>query len=410
MTSIFYENFPVARLTFTDQWRLDYDPTWEARRSAFPISLTMPLRSGTINADRLLPWLANLLPESHLAEIGQRLKVSPQDIVGLLGHIGRDTAGALSISEPRKSGIHLQPVPDEAALERILNELPAKPFLVGERGVSMSLAGVQEKLPVFVDEAGQISIPVDGTPSTHILKPDTDRLAGSVENEAFCLALARACGLDAAEATIGQAGRRRYLLVERYDRFKSGDGEIRRLHQEDLCQLTARFPSQKYERSTDGRGVTLKMMFDAVSIYVSPAERAMLLDGIIFNVLICNSDSHAKNYSVLLGASGSAKIAPLYDVMCAAAYPQVDQSLAQSIGSKFVAAELHAADWKAFAEKIGLSGASTVRQVRELASQVEKASEEVAGHILANAGDPSRVLERIVHEIGKRCRCIRQQI
>jgi serine/threonine-protein kinase HipA len=36
-------------------------------------------------------------------------------------------------------------VPDEQALEPILDELPAKPFLVGERGVSMSLAGVQEK-------------------------------------------------------------------------------------------------------------------------------------------------------------------------------------------------------------------------------------------------------------------------
>mgnify|MGYP000686319340 CR=1 FL=1 len=410
MTAIFYENFPVARLTFKDQWRLDYDPSWEARRSAFPISLTMPLRSGTIDADRLLPWLANLLPETHLAEIGQRLKVSPQDIVGLLGHIGRDTAGALSIGEPRKSGIHLQPVPDEAALERILNELPAKPFLVGERGVSMSLAGVQEKLPVFVDEAGKISIPVDGTPSTHILKPDTDRLAGSVENEAFCLALARVCGLHAAEAAIGQAGRRRYLLVKRYDRFKDGDGEIRRLHQEDLCQLTARFPSQKYERSRDGRGVTLKMMFDAVSSYVSPAERTVLLDGVIFNVLICNSDSHAKNYSVLMGAGGSAKIAPLYDLICAAAYSQVDQSLAQSIGSKFVAAELHANDWKAFAKEIGLSGASTVRRVKELASHVEKGSGDVAGHILNKAGDPSRILERVVHEIGKRCRRLLQQI
>ena len=144
MTTIFYETFPVAHLAFSGEWRLNYDPSWEARRSAFPVSLTMPLRSGPVGADRLLPWLANLLPETHLAEIGQRLKVSPQDIVGLLGHIGRDTAGALSIGEPRKLGIHLQPVPDAAALERILNELPAKPFLVGERGVSMSLAGVQE--------------------------------------------------------------------------------------------------------------------------------------------------------------------------------------------------------------------------------------------------------------------------
>lgn len=410
MTVIFYENFPVARLTFMDQWRLDYDPSWEARRSAFPISLTMPLRSGTIDADRLLPWLANLLPETHLAEIGQRLKVSPQDIVGLLGHIGRDTAGALSIGEPRKSGIHLQPVPDEAALERILNELPAKPFLVGERGVSMSLAGVQEKLPVFVDESGKISIPVDGTPSTHILKPDTDRLAGSVENEAFCLTLAQACGLDAAEATIGQAGRRRYLLVKRYDRFKDGDGEIRRLHQEDFCQFSARFPSQKYERSTDGRGVTLKMMFDEVSRYVSPAERMALLDGVIFNVLICNSDSHAKNYSVLIGAGGSAKIAPLYDLMCAAVYPNVDQSLAQSIGGRFVAAELQAADWKAFAEEIGLSGASTVRRVKELAERAESACDDIAAGVSEIVGDPSRVLERITHEIEKRCRRIRQQL
>lgn len=77
MTTIFYETFPVARLTFNNEWRLDYDPSWKERRSAFPVSLTMPLRSGPVTAERLLPWLANLLPETHLAEIGQRLKVSP---------------------------------------------------------------------------------------------------------------------------------------------------------------------------------------------------------------------------------------------------------------------------------------------------------------------------------------------
>ncbi|MEH0069262.1 HipA N-terminal domain-containing protein [Pannonibacter sp. Pt2-lr] len=95
MTAIFYENLPVAQLRFDGEWQLDYEPGWEARRAAFPVSLTMPLRSGPVEAARLLPWLANLLPETHLAEIGQKLKVSPQDIVGLLSHIGRDTAGAL---------------------------------------------------------------------------------------------------------------------------------------------------------------------------------------------------------------------------------------------------------------------------------------------------------------------------
>jgi len=365
----------------------------------------MSLRSGPVGAELLLPWLANLLPETHLAEIGQRLKVSPQDIVGLLGHIGRDTAGALSIGAPRKPGIHLQPVPGE----RILDELPAKPFLVGERGVSMSLAGVQEKLPVFVDEGGAISIPIDGTPSTHILKPGSKRLAGSVENEAFCLTLARACGLGAAEATIGVAGNRRYLLVKRYDRFTDPQGETRRLHQEDLCQLTGNFPSQKYERSSTGRGVTLKMMFDTASDLVSPAERLTLLDAVIFNVLICNSDSHAKNYSILIGAGGSAKMAPLYDLMCAAVYRQVDQSLPQGIAGRFNAPDLRRADWQALADEVGLSGASTLRRVVELAERVSAACDDVAPQVEALAGDPVRVLEKIINSVRKRCRRIRVQ-
>ncbi len=409
MTTIFYESLPVAHLTFEGEWRLDYDASWEERRSAFPVSLTMPLRSGPVAADRLLPWLANLLPETHLTEISQRLKVSPQDIVGLLSHIGRDTAGALSIGEPRKPGIHLQPVPNAAALERILDELPAKPFLVGERGVSMSLAGVQEKLPIFVDDDGAISIPVDGTPSTHILKPDTKRLAGSVENEAFCLALARACGLEAAEATIGMAGNRRYLLVKRYDRFTDPEGQIRRLHQEDLCQLTGHFPSQKYERSSTGRGATLRLMFDAVSDLVSPAERLKLLDAVIFNVLISNSDSHAKNYSILIGAGGSAKMAPLYDLMCAAVYRQVDHSLPQGIAGRFNAPDLRRADWQALADEVGLSVASTLRRVEELTECVSAACEDVAGQTEARAGDPARVLEKIIHSIQKRRRRIQAQ-
>ena len=51
----------------------------------------------------------------------------------------------------------------------------------------MSLAGVQTKLAVALDQTGHICIPMNGSPSTHILKPDAPRLRGSVQNEAFCL-------------------------------------------------------------------------------------------------------------------------------------------------------------------------------------------------------------------------------
>ncbi|WP_236735634.1 HipA N-terminal domain-containing protein [Agrobacterium tumefaciens] len=66
MTNIYYDTLTVAHLTFEGEWRLDCDPGWEARRPAFPVSLTMPLRSGSVGAAKLLLWLANLLPETGL--------------------------------------------------------------------------------------------------------------------------------------------------------------------------------------------------------------------------------------------------------------------------------------------------------------------------------------------------------
>src|ERR1019366_10284600 len=115
---------------------------------------------------------------------------------GLLQHIGRDTAGALAIgAQPAGDEVPgYRDVPDRVALEQIIEELPAKPFLTGDEGVSMSLAGAQDKLPVAVRD-GRIAIPLHGAPSTHILKPDNHRLAGSVQNEALCMVLAQRLGL-----------------------------------------------------------------------------------------------------------------------------------------------------------------------------------------------------------------------
>ncbi|MDM9645592.1 HipA domain-containing protein [Rhizobium sp. S163] len=206
----------------------------------------------------------------------------------------------------------------------------------------MSLAGVQDKLPVYSGPDGRIGIPLDGTPSTHILKRDIKRLAGSVTNETFWMILARLC-LDAAEVAIGRAGKRDYVLVIRYDRVADGQDIIRRIHQEDFCQLLGLFPAGKYEQTGLGRrgGASLPQMFEALARLMSLAERLLLLDAVILNILICNSGSHAKNYSVVVGASGWARLDPLYDLMCAAPYRRVDQYLPQTLAGKLNADELH---------------------------------------------------------------------
>src|SRR5262245_58266293 len=126
------------------------------------------------------------------------------------------TRRALSIGQPgRTSSVQWRPVATPDELEAILDDLPNKPFLVGEEGVSMSLAGAQSKLAVAVDESGRICIPMNGSPSTHILKPDSPRLWGGVQNEAFCLTLAKRMRIPTPDITTGQAGKRTYLLVKR---------------------------------------------------------------------------------------------------------------------------------------------------------------------------------------------------
>ena len=124
----------------------------------------------------------------------------------------------------------------------------------------MSLAGAQEKLPVAIKD-GQIAVPINGAPSTHILKPDNPRLPGSVQNEALCMLLARRIGLNVAPVTTGVAGKRSYLLVDRYDRMGTGN-DVRRLHQEDFCQALGRPPAAKYEfNGTGTRGPSIADMF-----------------------------------------------------------------------------------------------------------------------------------------------------
>jgi serine/threonine-protein kinase HipA len=135
---LFWGRFQIGDIIAEDRGvRLVYDQRWlnAKGRGASPVSLTMPLDSKEHEA---LSWLGNLLPEAEaLRTVSRGLGVASEDAVGLLSRIGRDTAGALCIGAPRgttwKDNRYRQ-IPDDAALERIIAELPAKPFLIGDEG------------------------------------------------------------------------------------------------------------------------------------------------------------------------------------------------------------------------------------------------------------------------------------
>lgn len=361
----------------------------------------MPLATAEHGPDVAIPWLMNLLPEGEpLRAMTRALGVARDDILGLIAELGRDLAGALTVGAPRGGEAPgYVPLAMASDLERIIEELPAKPFLVGEEGVSMSLAGAQEKLPLAQAD-GVLAVPVHGAPSTVILKPDNPRLAGSVQNEALCMVLARRCGLPAAPVTTGVAGARSYLLVERYDRAVT-DGQVVRLHQEDFCQALGRPPAAKYEHNRSGvKGPSLTEMFALVREHMTAREINRLLDAVIFNIAIGNVDSHAKNYSILLGP-GRPTLAPLYDLMSGLAWANITQNHAQDVGGQQRGRHMYAQHWRRMGAATGLAGLATVRRVIQVAERVAAELPAAAAEVAAMPAGPA-TLDLFAAEIGAR--------
>jgi serine/threonine-protein kinase HipA len=409
---VFFEQRLVGTIDVAkDGPSFTYGPDWIALKGAFPISTTMPLESERIAADTFLPWAANLLPESEqLRTLGQLLGMAAGDVVGLLSAIGGDTAGALSIGQPgRTASVQWRPIGKPEDLERIIEELPNKPFLVGDEGVSMSLAGAQTKLAVAVDESGQICIPMNGSPSTHILKPDAPRLWGGVQNEAFCLTLAKRMGISTPDIITGQAGKRTYLLVKRYDR-KELAGRWRRLHQEDYCQALGKAPSAKYESNQTGiRGPTLKDMFEVTRRHMPITDVIRLLDMVVFNVLACNTDAHAKNYSIMIRANG-ASLAPMYDVMCGEVWENVTKNLSQKIAGKSRGDHLKGRHWQRFAHECGLNPKQVIDRVAALAKLAMAEAQAAESDVAAMPAGEHPILNLTRQAVERRGRALLAQL
>lgn len=355
-------------LTFT------YDPDWI--RGGFAISVSMPLVEDVYPIEVATPWFANLLPEERQLEmVGRILGRSTGDVYGVLEDIGRDTAGALSIGGPEAAESARYEALDEHALAEHIRKLPQRPLLIGDEGVTLSLAGAQSKMVVAIIE-GRITLPIGGAASTHIIKPASDRLHTSVENELLCMRLAAALGIPVPEVSYGEAEDRPYLLVRRYDRSMTENGTVRRSHQEDFCQALGRYPTEKYQASG---GPTLEQLFDTIVRHSTAAarDRLTLLDMVIFSNCIGDTDRHAKNYSLLLDRSGC-RLAPLYDAMTSLIYDNITRNMAMKIADKPRAEYLERRHWEQFARSVGLAPTATARRVESLADELLQRLTEIA--------------------------------
>lgn len=281
------------------------------------LSLSLPLRPEHYSHGVVAPFLNGLLPEgeSRLV-VAADLDLLASDTYGLIRALGRDCAGALIIQPdeepppPQPTTLMAEPI-SKVELGELVANLRNAPLGIGGR-VRISLAGIQEKLLLTRMRNGAWGRPVDGTPSTHILKPELAAYPNTVENEAFCMRLAKNLGLEVANVETEIINGRKLLVVERYDRLVHLDGSVERIHQEDFCQAVGVDPERKYE---EHGGPSLRRIADILRSSTVGDSLTTLLRAITLNIVIGNGDAHAKNYSLLHGISGALRMTPLYDLL-----------------------------------------------------------------------------------------------
>ncbi len=355
-----------------------YHQAWLDSAEPVPLSESLPLRAGLFNRRETRPFFAGLLPEAKSRSvIAKTLGVSEKNDFELLARLGAECAGAVRLLPPSEHAATVEPSYQEissADLAGKLAILPRRPLLAGENGIQFSLAGAQLKVAIRIVD-GMYLLPLAGAATSHILKPQNQSYPGLVENEFFCMQLARAAGLPAAKVEIGTAGEHRFLQIERYDRRLQLDGRLEQVHQEDLCQALGIAPESKYQQ--DG-GPNIKRCFGVLrQASIQPEfDPLRLFDAVVFNALIGNCDAHGKNFS-LLREPGSVELAPLYDLVCTQAYPQLDAELAMKLGGERNPEKLAVENWRRFFDESGIDLAEAQQRLRLTARRALAAAEEL---------------------------------
>lgn len=306
----------------------EYD---EAYRGV-PLSLSMPIGLVRYHDRTVRPYLEGLLPDdaNTREKLGEMFGVSGNNPFRLLGGIGNDCPGAIRMHTARDDGerqiagghegelVELTETDIERRL-RDIREDAARAWTERPREESRwSLAGCQAKFAVRL-RAGRWYACLGDEATTHLIKPGIAGLPHQALVEYLTMRCAANIGLPVAKTDYRLFGAEPAIVITRYDRVQEGHGNIRRLHQEDLCQALGVPPQKKYAEDGGPSSVEVFEILAKTGPNASDNLYRFVLY-LFFNYLMGATDAHAKNYSVLLLGERDVRLAPLYDVASMAPY------------------------------------------------------------------------------------------
>ena len=346
---------------------LTYDEAWRRAPDAYPLSISMPFALTEHAHAKINPFLWGLLPDNELIlnEWARRFHVSARNAFALIAAVGEECAGAVQFVQPER-------------LEAILGHGPRRVEWLDEAAIAERLRALRRdhsawRLP---QDTGQFSLAGAQPNTAYLLEdgrwgPPTGELAGRIENEHFCLELGKALGLPVTDSNIMHFQDELAIVIRRYDRVRTKSG-WHRVHQEDLCQAFAVPPTHKYENQG---GPGIRQIVELLRTYSnSPNEDvATFIDSVAFNWLIAGTDAHAKNYSLLIGAEGRVRLAPLYDITSVLPYPELNiqrVKLAMKLGGEYRLRNIRLHHWRKMAVELRLAPDALIQRLNDFADQL----------------------------------------
>jgi len=330
-----------------------YDGGWLASAASKPLSPDFPLDKQVYVGEKVVAYFDNLLPEGTIRDfIASVEHISPTNVFGLLERFGGDTAGAICLlpkgQKPSKKNNYL-PI-SVNSIKQWFASSRGLPLNVSDGQMRASLSGAQDKMSIFIDLDGHMMLPLGDAPSSHIIKPSLKH--GYIEqtaiNEMLIMTLAKEIGLNVPDVQYKQD--LDAIIVRRYDREITSAGTLKRLHQNDICQILGISSKKKYE--AEGGPSFCQCLHAVLKHSNNPIEdKLRMIEWLIFNLAVGNMDSHAKNIS-LLTSEYETRLAPFYDMVCTVTYQNLSQRFAFKIGGENRPGWLRKRHWERFSEEV----------------------------------------------------------
>lgn len=378
-----------------------YDPSYRSKGDATPLSISLPLARSEHPQRLVRNFFEALLPEQGAAreQIELESGVSRTNVFGLLAYAGRDLPGAFTVvrsdeGPPTHGGVDSL---TEADLAERIADLRRSSISGGppqsEHG-QWSLAGAQAKIALNYSQ-GEWGIPFGSLPTTHIVKPAIPGFEQFDAFEVIALRAARRLGLSAAIAWLQPLTDGTHAaVVVRYDRHVKEDGNVARIHQEDLCQALGYPAWQKYERD-GGPGIRqISTLLQRLPVTSRRTSAHRLFDALAFNYVIAGTDGHARNFSLLLSGP-DATLAPLYDLNSALPYTRPWGKRFDSVrklhssfilGSTDAFTRITALDWQKIAKQLFIPEIEAIERISQLIAQVPEAFAQSTEEVCDESG------------------------